>query len=187
MADRNSNRRISFNDEAIGAQAAEAAAMHAAAQARATQPSKLLAAWNTAPKDQHGELPIGELPGILESIEVIEGGARRFIETLTFLEGKATMTLNDFETACGELDDWVLMSTDQQEKVLAIGNGALPPSVMDKLTVRLAPVRSSSRACARPTDACVCPGLFQQARRRQRQGDHEGGGYFALGEKLCQN
>ena len=134
---RRSERRISFNEEAVAAQAAEASAIHAAAEA-GKPPSKAQLAFDAAPKNGEGEVAITDLGPALEGLEDIVGGAARFLVTLkgTALAGKESVSMNDFEIVVGELEEWVAMSPEQQEAAVAAaaGDDTLPESIMTKLT-----------------------------------------------------
>ena len=132
---RNSNRRISFNEEAVAAQAAEATAMHAAAEA-GKPPSKAQLAFDAAPKNGEGEVTVADLAPVLEGLEDIPRGAARFLVTLkgTVLSGKEAVSMHDFEIIAGELEEWIGMTPEQQDAALSSSEDTLPESIMTKLT-----------------------------------------------------
>lgn len=133
----NSGRRISFNEEAVAAQAAQAVEAHAASEA-GKPPSKAQLAFDSAPKNGEGEVAIADLCPILEGLEDIHGGGARFLVTMrdSVLAGKEAVSINDFEIVVGELEEWVGLTPEQQETAIAncTEDDTLPESIIAKLT-----------------------------------------------------
>lgn len=135
-ADRRRNsRRISFNEEALQAQTAAAASLHAS-QENQPEPSKIDLAWEDARKDEDGLICKDDLATILEMMFEVPRGAPLFLSAQSYLADKAQLTKRDFAIVCGELEDWLLMTPEQQDTAIANGNAVetLPESILMKLT-----------------------------------------------------
>jgi len=137
---RNSNRRrISFSEDMVAAQAAEATVRHAEVEARKAEASKSDVAWDSAEKDGAGLLPVRVVAGVLTDMqsEPIPGGVEGFLTTQSYLKTKEAIDKNEFEILCGELEEWLLYTPEQVATAIANAEtpeGQLPQSVLDKLT-----------------------------------------------------
>lgn len=133
---RNSNRRISFNEDLVAAQAAQATAIHAQ-QEGIGEASKADIAWHKAPKEHDDALSMASLAAVLEGMEEVPGGAGRFVTSQVYLRDKAAVSKHDFEIICGELDEWLLMTPEQQDRAVESAlssDGQLPERVKVKLS-----------------------------------------------------
>ena len=135
---RQNARRISFSDDVNNVEAAVAAAAAAAAAPDTSQSDKVEAAWAAAPKRETGELAASELGAILESMESssggVKGGVAHFIRHQEWLREMQSLSKNDFEIACGELDDWQAMTEEEIAEACTEAPNELPPHMLEKLT-----------------------------------------------------